>query len=72
MYNDLRNAVALLKDYCNSHYCRDCPLNHVVCYGISAPTPCGYSLDIFDRNVKEIEKEKMRTAVKELESEEKE
>lgn len=66
MYDDLRNAVALLKDYCNSHYCRDCPLNYVVCDdGIGATSPCGYSLDIFDRNVKEIEKRKMHTAVKE-------
>ena len=57
MYEDLRAAVALIKDYCNSHYCRDCPLNHVVCSVISVASPCGYSLDIFDRNIKKLENE---------------
>lgn len=54
MYEDLRNAVKLLKEYCSNHECVGCPLNHVSCYA-SCVIPAGYSLDKFDKNVKELE-----------------
>lgn len=56
MYEDLRNAVKLLKEYCINHECVGCPLNHVSCYA-SCVTPAGYSLDKFDKNVKELEED---------------
>lgn len=56
MYEDLRNAIKLLKEYCTSHRCSDCPLKRAVCdRAINAPI-C-YSLERFDDNVEEIEGE---------------
>lgn len=54
MYNDLRNAVKILKDYCTEReFCRDCPLYRVTCYA-GYINPNAYSLLRFDLNVKEI------------------
>ncbi len=52
MYEDLRKAVKLLKEYCKSHKCYNCPLYHAAC---NTATPLGYSLKRFDENVKELE-----------------
>lgn len=54
MYEDLRNAVKLLKEYCIDHECIGCPLNRVVC---QRQFPCGYPLERFDENVKDLESE---------------
>lgn len=54
MYEDLRNAIKLLKEYCKTHRCSNCPLYHAVCHKAAA-TPLGYSLERFDLNVKELE-----------------
>lgn len=54
MYEDLRNAVKLLKEYCINHECIGCPLLRVLC-GTPAYGPSAYSLEQFDENVKELE-----------------
>jgi len=55
MYEDLRAAVELLKEYCINHECVGCPLFRVICHGNNMINPCSYSLPRFDLNVKEIE-----------------
>lgn len=52
MYEDLRNAIKLLKEYCKSRRCSDCLLYHAAC---NKATPLSYSLERFDENVKELE-----------------
>ncbi len=56
MFEDLRNAVEVLKEYCSHHnvWCIDCPLYRAVCY-ITTGSPAAYSLERFDENVKELE-----------------
>lgn len=62
MYEDLRAAVEVLKNYCTEReYCTGCPLNHVVCHNGSI-NPIGYPLPRFDRNVKEL-KEHDKTVI---------
>ena len=56
MYEDLRAAVELLKEYCINHECVGCPLHRVICH-IGLNNPCSYSLPRFEMNVKEIESE---------------
>lgn len=55
MYEDLRAAVELLKEYCVDHRCCECPLCHVICHVNNAINPCSYSLPRFDLNVEELE-----------------
>lgn len=54
MYEDLRNAVEVLKEYCISHPCIDCPLKMAAC-NLAVDAPIAYSLERFDENVKELE-----------------
>lgn len=57
MYEDLRNAVEVLKNYCTDReFCRDCPLHRVTCHA-GYINPNAYSLLRFDLNVKELESE---------------
>ena len=56
MYNKLRAAIELLKDYCINTLCSECPLNHVLCCTFCS-SPSGYSLERFDENVQELESE---------------
>ena len=55
MYEDLRAAVELLKEYCVNHECIGCPLHRVICHTGNVINPCSYSLPRFDLNVEEIE-----------------
>lgn len=54
MYEDIRNAIEVLKDYCISHLCSDCPMNRAVCR-TAIYAPIAYSLECFDENVKELD-----------------
>lgn len=56
MYEDIRNAVKLLKEYCINHKCERCLLDLVVCHD-DYPFPYEYSLSRFDKNVKKLEDE---------------
>ena len=63
MYEDLRAAVEVLRDYCTEReYCIDCPLNHVICHNGSI-NPISYSLSRFDRNVQEMKGEQDESVV---------
>lgn len=57
MYEDLRNAVELLKNYCaDRDDCVGCPLDYAICG--NNVTPAFYSLLRFDNNVKKITESK--------------